>query len=194
MRKPKGGLEIIMTRKSKILISILAVICVIAVAAGTTLALLISLSGPVENTFTIGDIRLTLTETTGQAYQLIPGAIIHKDPKVTVGGGSVSCWLFIKITESADFDDYLNYTIDDSWTNLGGYDGVYYRQVTASNTDLHFPVLKDNSVTVNDNITKERMSNITVLPSMALNAYAVQSEGVNTALEAWWLVLEENEE
>ena len=183
-----------MTRNKKIFIGILAAVCAVAVAAGATLAILIAVSGPVENTFTIGDIRLTLTETTGQSYDLLPGATVNKDPKVTVLGGSVSCRLFVRITKSAGFDDYVTYAIEDGWTHLGGYDGVYYRDVKSSNSDLSFYVLKDNLVTVKDTITEEKMSNITITPSMALEAYAVQSEGVDTALEAWWLILEEIEE
>ena len=92
--------------KKKIIITVLAAVLLFA-AVGTTLAILSDISGPVENTFTVGDINITLDESTGTEYQLIPGKAISKDPKVTVAANSEASWLFIEVTETENLDEYL---------------------------------------------------------------------------------------
>ena len=100
--------------------------CVMAfgVAVGGTLAWLTDETQNVVNTFTDSDINITLTETDvennqtpdANSYQMIPGHTIAKDPKVTVLADSEACWLFVEITESANFDSYMTYGIADGWT------------------------------------------------------------------------------
>jgi hypothetical protein len=83
--------------------------------------------------------------------------------------------------------------MEEGWTLLGGFEGVYYREVVASPVSSEFKVLKNDAVTVRDNLTEERMSGITTPPAIDFTAYAVQSYGVDTAREAWNLILQENE-
>ena len=175
----------------KVLTILLTAICLLSICVGATLAILTSVSGPLENVFTVGNIGLELTETTGSSYQLIPGKTHNKDPKITVMGGSESCWLFAKITKSSNFDDYMSYELNDGWTHLGGYDGVYYRSVDGSDINQYFYILKNNSITVKDNLTEEKASAISALPTITFSAYAVQSHSVETASEAWHLILKE---
>ena len=55
----------------------LALVLVVAVASvGGTLAWLKASTDPVTNTFTVGDINIDLTETTGNNYKIIPGVDI----------------------------------------------------------------------------------------------------------------------
>ena len=183
-----------MLKEDKRTLAFIAITTFIAFfCVGTTTAYLTSVSGLVENTFTYGDIQLELTETTGASYQLIPGHTIKKDPRVRVVGGSEDCWLFVQITESSGFDDYLSYEIADGWTHLGGYEGVYYRSIVDARTDLNFSILKDDSITVKDNLTEEKMSAITSPPTVSFKAYAIQSHAVDTAAEAWLFILAEGE-
>ena len=99
--------------KRNILIIVVSLTSILALAAGVTLALLTSISGPVENTFTLGEISISLDETTGNTYDMIPGTTVAKDPKVTVKRGSEDCWLFIKLDKSTGIDSYLSYGIDE---------------------------------------------------------------------------------
>ena len=181
-----------MIKKKLIFIAALTA-CLIAACVGATLALLIAVAGPVENTFTIGNVQLALAETTGESYQLIPGYTVKKDPKVTVLAGSDPCWLFVKITKSSDFDEYLTFETAQGWTHLGGYDGVYYRSVEKASIDLEYDVLKDNAIVVKDILTAEKMSNLTAPPTLSIRAFAVQSYSVETALDAWKLIAEVGE-
>ena len=179
--------------RSKMLIAIACVLLIITVSVGATVALLTHITEPVENTFTFGDVKLSLSETTGDGYQLIPGKRITKDPKVTVHADSEDCWLFIEIKESSDFDNYLTYSVADGWTHLGGHDGIYYRTVTRTPLDLEYEILKDNTVTVRDTLTAEKMSGISQPPTLSVQAYAVQTHSIDTALDAWLQILEEVE-
>ena len=175
---------------------------------GSTVAWLMSKTEPVKNTFTYGDINIKLTETdTGDndgnpntnSYIMIPGKTITKDPKVTVQKGSENSWLFVKFEESTatNFEDFMNYEIANGWTELEGVEGVYYRQVDKStDKDLEFGVIKDNTVTVKDTVTKDDLNSLTEYPTLTITAYAVQRDSeidaINTAQKAWDLIMSEN--
>ena len=180
--------------KRNIALSAIATVFWILALVSTTTALLTASSGPLENTFTIGKVEISLTETTGGIYQLIPGKEITKDPIVTVAGESEDCWLFIKVSKTEYFDEYIEYEISDGWTLLGGFDGIYYREVIKSVGGAQFGILKNNVVTVKDTLTEEKMTAITPPPVMTFKAYAVQSHSIETAYDAWMLILEEGGE
>lgn len=157
----------------------------LTVVVGSTLAYLIASSNRVENTFTIGDVGISLTETTGSDYKLVPGAAVKKDPTVTVKAKSEACWVFVKVTPSTDLDSFCVYSIADGWTPLEGESGVYYRKVEAASTDTPFAVLKNNQVTVKDSLTEEQLNAVAVKPMLKVTAYAIQSDGMANAKTAW---------
>lgn len=162
---------------------------------GGTVAWLITKTDSVTNTFTYGDINITLGETTGTEYEMVPGKSITKDPKVTVLADSEDCWLFVKLEKSgnpAAFDDFMEYQMEAGWTMLDGVDGVYYREVAKSESEQSFEVIKDNTITVKGEVTKEMLNNLgTTYPTLTVTAYAVQRDddidAIDTAAEAWAL-------
>lgn len=178
-------------RKGKFIIKLATLAALLLVSVGTTLAVLSAISGPVTTTFVIGDIDLALEETAGAEYKLLPGTEVALDTRVTVRSGSVDCWLFIRLNRMNDADGYLDYAIADGWTLLDGYDGVYYRSVSDSEEDATFQVIKGDSVTVKDTLTKEKLQAITNKPRLTVTAYAVQSHGIDTADAAWSIILTE---
>ena len=97
--------------KKKVLLCAAAISLALCCSVGGTLAWLSAKTAPVRNTFTIGDIDIDLTETTGETYIMVPGNDLAKDPKVTVKAGSEDCWLFIKIEKSDNFDDFLTLSL-----------------------------------------------------------------------------------
>ena len=174
------------TVSSRTFIMLLALVLVIGVAAGSTVAWLTAKTDSVVNTFTYGDINITLAETTGNSYKIIPGKDISKDPKVTVKDGSEACWLFVKVEKEGDFvENKVTYEIADGWNALTGVDGVYYREVGAVTADTDFAVIKDNRITVSDQLTKAEVNSITTQPTLTFTAYAVQQDGINDAATAW---------
>lgn len=140
---------------------------------------------------------------TNANYKLIPGNILQKDPEVRVLDESEACWLFIKIEESEGFSNYMRYQIASDWIPLNDVDnnniaddGVYYREVASlvdkdNNTSVEvenankYPVLKDNQVTVDENLTKQQLEAIATNPSLTITAYAVQKDNVASAAAAW---------
>ena len=178
---------------SKTFIAMLALVLVIGCAVGGTVAWLVSSTDPVVNTFTYGDINITLGETTGNDYKIIPGVDIEKDPKVTVKANSEACWLFVKVEEAGMFvTDKVTYEVDTTantgWTKLTGVDGVtnvWYREVDAVTADTSFYVLKGNKVTVSEDLTKNDIKDITTKPTLTFTAYAVQKDNVDSAADAW---------
>lgn len=180
---------------SRAFIALLALVLVIGCVAGGTVAWLVAKTEPVVNTFTYGNIDITLTETTGTSYKIIPGTDITKNPKVTVKGGSEACWLFVKVEEvgaiSTITTDPVHYAIDTGWAQLKDKDGkdvsgVYYRLVDAVDNDTAFNVLKDNKIIVSGELTKETINGYAVQqPTLTFTAYAVQQENIADAKTAW---------
>ena len=185
----------------KILLICLSLTLVVAGVISGTVAWLVSKTEPVVNTFTYGDINITLEETdpegnddpTDNTFTMVPGKTIDKDPVITVLAGSEACWLFVKIDESANLDEFIEYTVAEGWIALDetNHPGVYYREVAAVTQDTAFDVLKDNQVAVKGDVTKEMLNNLTeaTYPTLTFTAYAVQSDGdvdaIDSAAEAW---------
>lgn len=175
----------------KTFVAMLALVLVIGCAVGGTVAWLTAQTRPVVNTFTYGDIDIDLTETKPDNRQakIIPGVDIEKDPKVTVKKDSEACWLFVKVEEEGTFvANKVTYSIADGWTKGDGKNipaNVYYREVSAVTANTDFYVLKDNKVSVSEDLTKEEIKNITTQPTLTFTAYAVQKDGIADAATAW---------
>ena len=174
---------------SRTFIVMLALLLVIGCAVGGTVAWLVSSTNAVVNTFTFGAINISLSETTGENYKIIPGKDISKDPKVTVKKDSEACWLFVELKEEGTFvADKVTYSIADGWTKGDGTKipaDVYYRAVDAVNADTAFPVLQDDKIHVSEDLTKSDIQSITTQPMLTFTAYAVQKDGIKTADDAW---------
>lgn len=169
--------------KKKTLALVLALTLLVAGVVGGTLAWLTDQTAEVKNTFTVGDINIDLTET-NRDYKMVPGNKLDKDPTVIVKAESEACWLFVKVTESENLDTFITYAIAEGWTEL--QDGVYYREVSASNADQTFPVLAGNAVTVKDTVTKAMLTAKDFTnPTLTFKAYAVQKDNVASASDAW---------
>ena len=171
---------------------LLACVMAFGIAVGGTLAWLTDKTDAVVNTFTESDVDITLAETTGTSYKMVPGYEITKDPKVTVLADSEKCYVFVKLEKTANFDDFMTYEMDSAWTKLE--DGVYYLIAEDTNDSQVFTVLKDNKVSVKEDVTKTMMDGLTTAnyPKLTVTAYASQyNKNATTnfsAADAWNLV------
>ncbi len=177
------------------------IICLLflTLTLGTTIAYLTDSSEEVKNTFTHGAVKISITESNiveetekyKNEYIMKPGLSITKDPVITVEKNSEDCWLFIEITKSSKFDDYLTYTIEDNWKSLDGYDNIYYQEVSRKSTNQEFTILKDNKVEVKSTIGNEELDVLEEkdYPVIDIKAYAVQKDSdikeISSADEAW---------
>lgn len=182
--------------KKKSLALVLALVLLVGGLVGGTLAWLTATTDEVVNTFTTSDIDITLKESTGDNYKMVPGYTINKDPKVTVQAGSEKCYLFVKLNKSDNFDDFLTYEMAEGWTQLTGTSdevvaGVFYRVVETTNMGQELSVLKNDQVTVKDTVTKDHMDGLIeeTYPTLTVTAYASQynksADATFTAIEAW---------
>jgi len=191
-------------RLSILLCAVLALMITVGGAVGGTVAWLVDNSDTITNTFTTSNIEVTLAETgaTGsdgqlaQSFQMIPGQKIAKKPNVTVTAGSVDCYVFVKLTESANFDTFLTYDMASGWTQLTEdkdrnaiTDLIYYRKVSSSEMGTPIDVLADNQVTVLGSVTMADMEAAKIAaPSLTVQAFASQlANGAVefSAAEAW---------
>lgn len=182
---------------------------VAAIAIGGTVAWLVDTTESVTNTFTFGNIDITLTETDAvedsngnfekKYTDLVPGATVPKDPNVTVEAGSVTCWLFVKIEKSTTFDTYFEAAPATGWNLVTGAEGVYV--YTGNVVDGNpISILADDKITVKSEVTKEKIKALedsgAVQPTITFTAYAIQKENltdtngttITTAEGAWALI------
>lgn len=109
----------------KSFIMALALVLVLGIAIGGTVAWLTASTDPVTNTFTVGDIDIELKETkkpdgtenadksavTNWSAQLVPGKEYTKNPVVSVEASTnVDVYLFVKFEENNNPSNYLTYT------------------------------------------------------------------------------------
>ena len=177
----------------KKLMTVLALVLVIAMSVAGTVAYLTS-TDTVTNTFTVGNVEITLDEAKvdeyGVAatpatrvdkndYKLIPGHTYTKDPTIHVATGSEDCWLFAKIENNLGTAATL--TMGTGWTEIDSTNHVW-----AYNTK----VSADANVTVFTQFTFSKDVTATQLPSyngktIVVTACAVQADSFANANEAY---------
>lgn len=144
--------------KKKNLVACLCVALAVLTIAGTTLAYLTS-QDTVTNTFTVGNVKITLDEAevdaagkpinkegavvtdlaaanrvTGNSYKLIPGHTYTKDPTVTVKAGSEESYVRMLVTVAFGkklTDDRLDTNLDNIFT---GYSTDWVRSAKKIDT------------------------------------------------------------
>lgn len=183
----------------KKLMTVLAIVLVVALSVAGTYAYLTS-QDTVTNTFTVGNIAITLDEAKvdeygvvdasaarvdANTYKLIPGHSYTKDPTVHFAAGSEASYLFVEVVDqisAIEADTTVAAQIAaNGWTKLEGVDNVYYKSVSANTGDeaVNYPVFGSFKLTDNAAVASYAGKTITV------TAYAVQADGFDTASAAW---------
>ena len=177
-------------KNKKLLVLVAAIALLLCVAVGGTLAWLQDDTTEITNTFTKSDVDINLDEEAGKnadyKFKMVPGGTITKDPKVTVATGSEDCWVFVKVTKSANYstfmEDYKMATDSegkDLWEEAAEIDEntVVYRYKTVSKAGDTLQILKDNAVKVKTDVKKSQMATLTdaTNPTLEFDAYAIQS-------------------
>ena len=175
------------TKKAKVLTSVAAVaLAASMLIGGGTYAYLQGETEDVVNNFDTNEVTVDLTETTGSNYEIIPGTTQAKDPKVTVNA-TVDAYVYVTVDDATD--GLVTYTMADGWTQLEGYDNVYYREVTASDAEQEFDVLAGNQVSYDAALTNTYMvdadGNLKEGLELTFSAYAIQKDTFANAAEAW---------
>lgn len=95
--------------KKKIVALCLCIALAVVAIGGATLAYFTDQTTEVKNTFTVGNVKITLSEPSWveDNAKMVPGTTIAKDPTITVNAGSERAYTFMKVQLSTDFAKLL---------------------------------------------------------------------------------------
>lgn len=195
-----------MKKTVKILAFVLCAVMLVVGSVFGTYAYLTSQTETVKNTFTIGNVTITLDETdvdaygvkdgdtrvTQNEYKLIPNHTYVKDPTIHVKQGSEVCYLFVKIVNGiADIEGtstIANQLTNNGWTPVTGEAGVYVYNATidareaAADVDVkifeYFTIA--GTADVSTYATADNANSI-----INVTGYAVQADGFADSAAAW---------
>lgn len=185
--------------------ALLLTLCAALLVCATVLATMAFLTDTdsVKNTFTVGNVAITLDEAkvdlygkvdgtdrvTKNNYKLIPGKTYTKDPTVTVATGSENCYLFVKvennianalISENTATEDTIATQMEENgWLLLNEGSNIYYQADAKEAGET--AVVFNNFTVSSDVIDLSTYDGKTII----VTAYAVQADGFNSATEAW---------
>lgn len=191
----------------QILAIVLSVALVACISVAATVAYLTSTTEQVTNTFTVGDIEITLDEntvdengkmiTTSPAvthendYHLYPGSEYDKNPTVHITDkNSENSWIFVAVkNEILGIEDETKIATqieENGWDMLyelnDGVFTVYYMEYDKTSTDKDLEVFSTFKI-------KESVNNTTLADyqgkQILVKAYAIQKTNLTTADAAW---------
>lgn len=182
-----------MNKLSKTLLLVLCAALLVTASVMGTLAYLTSSTDPVINTFTMGNVGITLNEAKvtpygvpdgdtrvmANTYKLIPGHTYMKDPTIHVNSLSEDCWVFMKLSNGLGNAAIIN--ISDGWTKIAeADDGIIYAYNTIlSANESSAPLFSQFQFAADAAPASFEGKTITLV------GYAVQADGFDTAAKAW---------
>ncbi|MBS5736852.1 MAG: hypothetical protein KHW62_02385 [Clostridiales bacterium] len=177
-------------KKNVLIVSLASLLALVTLVGGGTFAYLIGNTEDVVNNFNSNQVTVSISETTGYEYDIVPGTSQSKDPKITVNN-TAAAYLYSIIIDNTD--GLVGYEVEDGWTLLSGWDTkhmkVYYREVEADAIEKTFSVLKNDQVTYDAAIENSDMLNSDGTLKSGINlsfsAYAIQKDGFADALAAF---------
>lgn len=190
------------------LVTVVAMILVCVLSVSVTLAYLYDKSATVINTFSVGNVKITLDEAdvddsdddgsttdrdTENNYKLVSGATFDKDPTVHVSKYSEESYVFVEVIVDADVAAVLESTGEKSiaaqmtangWTKLEGNIYSYNTTVTGLGkpADVDLPIF--TTISVKSGATGEQLA-AAADDDITITAYAIQADGLGSASAAW---------
>lgn len=186
-----------MNAKKKIVSIALAAALAATAIVGSSLAYFTD-KDEATNTFTVGNVDITLTEPKWDANinkDLIPGKTIPKDPTITVEADSETAYTFMKVEVSEDFADLMiAYATATEKTNPKDVVAAWFTtetspEVMEMNLEERYVILgvlspkaADESVTYFDEVkipaeVTQEMIKADGTYEITVTAYAIQAEG-----------------
>ena len=198
-----------MKKRTKALLLVLCAIMLVTASIMGTVAYLTSTTETVSNTFSVGQVNITLSETKvdaygvaltgnaagttnqGQAYKMLPGHEYVKDPTITVTAGSEPCWLFVKVENGISAYEATTNTIAsqltaNGWKLVDGQTNVYWHAVVDARTAAQTVKVFEKFVIADAADAVGGWSSVTYENTkVSVTAYAIQSDGFTDAKTAW---------
>lgn len=171
--------------KKKALLMVLAAALIVVASIGGTLAWLSDKTDAITNTFTAGKVDISLAETTGTDYVLVPGAEIAKNPKITVKANSEDSYVFVKVKNPLGQGITLDIASAD-WQAVSGISGLatgetVYKYVgsLANSSDIIVKSTSDINLQVFTKVTvPNTLTNTMTGGDIVVTAYAVQASNL----------------
>lgn len=182
----------------KKLMTVLALVLVIALSVAGTYAYLTD-SKSVKNTFTVGNVAITMDEAAvdeygvaiantarrdANEYKLVPGHTYVKDPTIHVTQGSEQCYIFAKIDNGLGNDSTLDINLE-NWTVVEPGVYMYKEAIDARAAAKDVVVFEHFTFTGADPADYETTDTNDV--NITVTGYAVQADGMDgkTPAELW---------
>lgn len=197
-----------MRTKTKALVLALCAVLLVVATVFVTMAYLTSTTEVVTNTFTVGNVKITLDEEDvdtdtntddnvtvnnevrdlANGYKLIPGKTYDKDPTVHVDATSENCYLFVKVENNISDIEAEKNNIEaqmkaNGWTCIDEVNNIWAHKDIAKASD---DVVVFEYFTVNDSIDNKILAGYQD-KTIVVTAYAVQADGFEDkeAIEIW---------
>jgi len=188
-----------MKTRNKVLLLALCALLLVATTVFATLAYLESVTDEVVNTFTVGNVSITMDEApvdaNGQAisgarvkantYKLISGKEYDKDPTIHVANTSEDAYLFVRIDNNiASVLD--GFALNTGWNPVAGQAGLYVYGTEAAPTMVDADDTNGTDVVVFDGFTvlgaatNEQLANLDG-ETITLKAFAIQADEITPA-------------
>lgn len=175
-----------LNKKNVIVGGVAVSLAAIMLVGGGTFAYLKGETDPITNSFRTNQVQVSLEETTGNEYNIIPGTTQRKDPKVTVNN-TVDAYVFVEVADATE--GLVRYAIADGWIPLDGVPNVYYRLVSAAQDVKEFSVLANDEVRYSKALENHDMTDgsgsLKRGIDLSFNAVAIQAEPFADAKEAY---------
>ena len=194
-------------KAKKVLALVLCAALLVAGSVAATLAYLTSKTEVVTNTFSVGNVTITLDEAKvneygveaegedrvkANEYKLIPGHTYTKDPIIHVAAGSEACYVFVKVENgikdieiaAANGDTIEEQMKAKGWKSLSG--GVWYKEAAVDARQVAVDVEVFDTFTVaNEADVSGYVTETNAAAVIKVTGYAVQADGFADALDAW---------
>lgn len=198
----------------KLLLAVCCAALLVCVSIGATVAYLTS-AQKVVNTFTVGNVTITLDEAKVNAegvevnanggalaegekaprvgknsYKLMPGHEYKKDPTVHVAANSEACYVFVKVANGISAIE----TTENGKT-IAGQIAAKGWTALGDETGVYYKEWKPSDgannlvvfeeFTIADTVKDTDLAGITAETKIEITAYAIQKDGFTTAADAW---------
>ena len=190
----------------KVVTFTVAMVLLLGVTLGVTLAVLMDDTETLTNVFVAGDIGdLTLAETTGPQYTVVPGETSAKDPAVTFVSSNVPAYIYVLIPDGWNVSGQnvtmdltvgeetitgaISFDVASDWMPVTGATNLFYiaSETFDADADNTIGFISGNTVSYSEELTQEFLENYqnTNVAELPLTAYAVQQAPYNDPLAAW---------
>lgn len=185
-----------MKTRTKALLLVMSALLLIVSTVFATMAYLTSKTEKMTNTFSVGNVKITMDEADvdeygvpvspaardmTNSYKIIPGHTYVKDPTIHVDPNSEDCWLFVKLVnplEGIIASKTLTEQMEENgWAIVDATHNVWAKTTKAS--------ANDNIIVFSGFTIKGDVALAASYDDITIQAYAVQADGFSTAALAW---------